>query len=68
MATAVMANETEIADAIGVLRVAGLDDEMLDEIELDRELQLSLEEEDTISLGEWEKRVMEKVANGYYRR
>jgi len=67
MATAVMANETEVANAIGVLRGAGLADDLLDEIELDRELQLSLEEEDTISLDEWEKRVTEKAANGYYR-
>jgi len=54
MATKVIANETEIKQAMGVLG-------------LDRELQQSLEEEDTISLDEWEQRVMEKAANGYYR-
>jgi hypothetical protein len=51
--------------------------DVLDEMELDRgeeslnldkELQLSLEEEDTISLDEWEQRVTEKAANGFYRR
>jgi len=42
-------------------------DELLDEIELNKELLLSLEEEDTISLEEWEQRVKEKAANGYYR-
>jgi hypothetical protein len=56
-ATEVIANETETMQA----------SEVLDEMELDRELQLSLEEEDTISLDEWEQRVREKAANGYYR-
>jgi len=67
-ATEVIANETEIKQAMEVLRLAGLTDDLLDEIELDSELQLSLEEEDTISLDELERRVMEKAANGYYRR
>jgi len=66
-ATEVIANETEIKQAMGVLGLEGLTDALLDEIELDRELQRSLEEEDTISLDEWEQRVMEKAANGYYR-
>jgi hypothetical protein len=56
-ATEVIANETETMQAT----------EALDEMELDRELQLSLEEEDTVSLDEWEKRVKEKAENGYYR-
>jgi hypothetical protein len=66
-ATEVIANETEIKQAMGVLGLDNLADDLLNEIELDRELQLSLEEEDTISLDEWEQRVMEKAANGYYR-
>jgi hypothetical protein len=66
--TEVIANETEIKQAMGVLGLEGLTDALLDEIELDRELQRSLEEEDNISLDEWEQRVMEKAANGYYRR
>ena len=66
-ATEVIANETEIKQAMGVLGLEGLTDALLDEIELDRELQRSLEEEDTISLDEWEQRVMEKAANGYYK-
>jgi len=66
-ATEVIANETEIKQAMQVLRLAGLNDALMDEIELDTELQLSLEEEDTISLDELERRVMEKAANGYYR-
>jgi hypothetical protein len=67
MATAVLANETEIKQAMGVLGLDGLADALLDEIELDRELQLSLDEEDTVSLDELERRVTEKAANGYYR-
>jgi len=67
VATEVIANETEIKQAMGVLGLDGLTDALLDEIELDRELQRSLEEEDTISLDEWEQRVAEKAANGYYR-
>jgi hypothetical protein len=62
------ANEIEIKKAMGVLGLDSLVDDLLDEIELDRELQLSLKEEDTISLEEWEQRVMEKAANGYYKK
>jgi hypothetical protein len=36
MATAVMASETEIANAIGVLRRAGINDDLLDKMELGR--------------------------------
>jgi hypothetical protein len=59
---------TEVKQAMGVLKLDNWTDELLDEIELDRELQLSLDEEDTISLDELERRVTEKAANGYYRR
>jgi hypothetical protein len=71
MATAVMANETEIKQAMGVLGLGNFANDVLDEIELDRELQLGIEEierGETITLAELEKRVNEKVANGYYRR
>jgi hypothetical protein len=44
MATAVMASETEIANAIGVLRRAGINDDLLDKVELDRRLSISLEQ------------------------
>jgi hypothetical protein len=67
-ATEVIANETEIKQAMGVLGLGNWVDNLLDEIELDRELQLSLEEEDTVSLEEWEQKVAEKAANGYYRK
>jgi len=67
-AVEVIANETEIKKAMGVLGFDNWADELMDEIERDRELRLSLEEEDTLSLEEWEQRVKEKAANGYYRR
>jgi len=70
-ATAVMANETEIANAIGVLRHAGLADDVLDEIELDRRLSHSLEQAnrgETFPIEQLKKQVMEKFANGYYDR
>jgi hypothetical protein len=68
-ATEVIANETEIKQAMEVLRLGEWADDVLDEIELDRELQLSLEEDErgeTVSLEEAEKIVTEKFANGYY--
>jgi hypothetical protein len=70
-ATAVLANETEIKQAMGVLGLDGLADALLDEIELDRELAISIAQADrgeTITIDELEKRVNEKVANGYYKR
>jgi hypothetical protein len=69
--TEVIANETEIKRAMEVLRLDNWVDDLLDEIELDRELRISLEEDErgeTMSLEEAEKQVNEKFANGYYDR
>jgi len=69
MATAVMANEVEIKNAMGVLGLGGLADDLLDEIELDRELAISLAEADrgeTFPIEQLEKEVMRKFASGYY--
>ncbi|MDR3000023.1 MAG: hypothetical protein LBU89_02065 [Fibromonadaceae bacterium] len=69
MATAVMANEVEIKNAMDVLGLAGLADDLLDEIELDRELTISLAEAnrgETFPIEQLEEEVMEKFASGYY--
>jgi len=68
-ATAVMANETEIANAIGVLRHAGLDEEMLNEIELDRRLAISIEQANNGMLRPTKEIVNEilgELKRGYY--
>jgi len=68
-ATAVMANETEIANAIGVLRHAGLADDVLDEIELDRRLAISLEQANNGMLRPTKEIVNEilgELKRGYY--
>jgi len=65
--TAVMANETEIANAIGVLRVAGLADDLLDKIALDRALAKSLAQADRgekMPIKEAERIINERLANG----
>ena len=70
-ATEVVANEAEIKQAMGVLGLGDLVDNLLDEIELDRELAISIAQADrgeTFPIGELEKQVMEKFANGYYDR
>jgi len=62
---------TEVKQAMGVLRLDNWTNDLLDEIELDRQLKISEEQEKagkTISIDELEKRVNEKVANGYYKR
>ena len=67
--TAVMANETEIANAIGVLRHAGLADDVLDEIELDRRLAISLEQANNGTLRPTKEIVNEilgELKRGYY--
>jgi hypothetical protein len=69
MATAVLANKTEIRQAMGVLGLDNWTDDLLDEIELDRELAISIEEADRgelISAAEVEKEIREKFINGYY--
>ncbi|GBU24749.1 hypothetical protein R83H12_01384 [Fibrobacteria bacterium R8-3-H12] len=70
MATEVLtANEVEIKQAMGVLGLDNWVDDLLDEIELDRELKISLEQADRgelISREELKKRMDEKFANGYF--
>jgi hypothetical protein len=69
MATEILANEVEIKQAMGVLGLDNWVDGLLDEIELDRELKISLEQADRgelISADEVEKEMKEKFANGYF--
>jgi hypothetical protein len=71
MATAVMESEVEIKQAMGVLRRAGINDDLLDKIELDRRLSISLEQferGETIPAEEVIKEIREKLNNGYYAR
>jgi len=68
--TAVLANETEIANAMDVLGLGNFASSVLDEIELDRQLQKGIEQVEkgeTLTLQEFEKQMNEKVANGFYR-
>ncbi|GBU24895.1 hypothetical protein R83H12_01530 [Fibrobacteria bacterium R8-3-H12] len=70
MATEILtANEIEIKQAMGVLGLDNWVDDLLDEIELDRELKISLEQADRgelISADDMEKEIKEKFANGYF--
>ena len=71
MATAVevIANETEIKNAMGVLGLGNLADDLLDEIELDRELAISLAQAkrgQTMPIEEAERIMKERFASGYY--
>jgi hypothetical protein len=72
MATEILtASEVEIKQAMGVLGLDGFADTLLDEIELDRELKISEEQEKqglVIPLEEAERRMKERFANGYYDR
>jgi len=69
-ATEVIANETEIKQAMGVLGLDHFADALLDEIELDRRLEISLEQADRglkMSLEEMKKELLERKAkNGFY--
>jgi len=70
MATEILtANEVEIKQAMKVLKLDNWVDDLLDEIELDRELKISLEQADRgelISADELEKEIKEKFANGFF--
>jgi hypothetical protein len=70
MATEILtASEVEIKQAMGVLGLDNRIDDLLDEIELDRELKISLEQADRgelITREELKKRADEKFANGYF--
>jgi hypothetical protein len=60
---------TEVKQAMGVLRLGNWTDELLDEIELDRELSISIAQADRgelITREELKKRIDEKFANGYF--
>ncbi|MDR0515538.1 MAG: hypothetical protein LBH25_00665 [Fibromonadaceae bacterium] len=69
METATIANETEIANAINALRLAGLDIDLIEEIELDSRLKISLEQADK-GLGrpieDFKKELEQKFASGYF--
>jgi len=70
-ATEIVANETEIKQAMTALKLDGWIDDLLDEIELNRRLKSSLEQADrgeTYPIEELKKQVMEKFTNGYYKR
>ncbi len=69
-ATEVLANETEIANALNVFGLGNFAPGVLDEIELDRQLQKGIEQierGETLTLQEFENQMNEKVANGFYR-
>jgi hypothetical protein len=69
-ATETVARMAEIKQAMEVLRLGEWTDDLLDEIELNRRLKISLEQDDkglTMSLEEMEKELLERKAkNGYY--
>jgi len=70
-ATEVLANKTEIEEAMGVLGLGSLAADLLDEIELDRQLKISEEQEKqgrVIPLEEAERIMNERFASGYYGR
>ncbi|MDR2593673.1 MAG: hypothetical protein LBC87_02760 [Fibromonadaceae bacterium] len=67
-ATETVATATEIKRAMGTLRLGEWADDLLDEIELDRRLEISLMQADkgmTMSLEEAEARIAKRFANGY---
>jgi len=67
--TAVLANETEIEEAMRVLGLGNFVPSVLDEIELNKRFKKSLEQDDkgeTFPITELKKQVMENLANGYY--
>jgi len=70
-ATEVLANKTEIEEAMGVLGLGSLAADLIDEIELDRQLKISEEQEKqgrVIPLEEAERIMNERFASGYYGR
>jgi hypothetical protein len=69
MATAVTANEKEIKQAMSILRLDNWTDELLDEIELNRRLEISLEQADKGELRPADTIINEllaKIRSGYY--
>jgi len=70
-ATEITASETEIANAMIALGLEVWKEALLDEIELNRRLNKSLAQfkrGETLTMEELDKRVTEKLNNGYYLR
>ena len=70
-ATEVIANETEIKQAMETLRLGEWTDDILDEIELQRHLKISLEQADRgelIPASEVKKEIGELFTNGHFNR
>jgi len=71
VATEIIANETEIKEAMSVLKLDNWADDLLDEIELQRRLKISAEQ-DKIGLHEPTEKVAEEILtelkNGHYAR
>jgi len=70
-ATEAVVNKAEIKVAMGELGIDHWVDDLLDEIELQRQLKISMEQDDrgeVFPIEELEKQVMENFANGYYDR
>jgi len=70
-ATEVIANEIEIKRAMTVLRLDNWIDDLLDEIELQRHLKISLEQADRgelIPTSEVKEEIGELFANGHFNR
>jgi hypothetical protein len=68
-ATEIIANETEIKQAMKVLRLGEWTNDLLNEIELDRRLKKSLEQcerGETMTIEEAERIMKERFASGYY--
>jgi hypothetical protein len=69
--TEIIANEAEIKEAMTTLRLDGWGDDLLDEIELQRRLKISAEQ-DRMGLHEPTEKVAEEILmelkNGYYAR
>jgi hypothetical protein len=67
----VIANGTEIKTAMSELGIDHWVDDLFDEIELQRQLKISMEQDERgeiFPIEELEKQVMENFANGYYDR
>jgi len=71
VATEILANKAEIKVAMSELGIDHWVDDLLDEIELQKQLKISIEQDDkgeVFPIEELEKQVMENFANGYYDR
>jgi hypothetical protein len=67
----IVANDVEIKQAMSVLKIGNWADELLDEIELRKQLKISLEQADRgelIPASEVKKEIEELFANGHFDR